>query len=305
MTNKIGRNDPCPCGSGKKLKKCHGSIQKRPPPPPITVVPARYPKPITHHFVGNEEGWSARPGLLAARIQVIPAESLDAGLVDLWRGWGQRMKELGLTDSHMASLSADARHKLRGVRYHLDNYRRREDELLQKFKLKHHAPAGATMVEDDASLIFEMEAFLFQAKSSLDMLMRLLRGLGFASIGHSFGDKGDDVLKALDNLPRSCEEQKAAMKRLVTEAQAAWMRDMIATRDNVAHNGELHDLVCFQEEPYIGDPTVLIRYPTMPSGERVRLYLERIETNLREFVRAFCQMAFQAAAMNRSGTTEG
>ena len=24
MTNKIGRNDPCPCGSGKKYKYCHG-----------------------------------------------------------------------------------------------------------------------------------------------------------------------------------------------------------------------------------------------------------------------------------------
>jgi len=24
-TPKIGRNDPCPCGSGKKYKKCHGS----------------------------------------------------------------------------------------------------------------------------------------------------------------------------------------------------------------------------------------------------------------------------------------
>jgi SEC-C motif-containing protein len=23
--NKTGRNDPCPCGSGKKYKKCHGS----------------------------------------------------------------------------------------------------------------------------------------------------------------------------------------------------------------------------------------------------------------------------------------
>jgi preprotein translocase subunit SecA len=23
-TNKIGRNDPCPCGSGKKYKACHG-----------------------------------------------------------------------------------------------------------------------------------------------------------------------------------------------------------------------------------------------------------------------------------------
>lgn len=23
--NKVGRNDPCPCGSGKKYKKCHGA----------------------------------------------------------------------------------------------------------------------------------------------------------------------------------------------------------------------------------------------------------------------------------------
>jgi preprotein translocase subunit SecA len=23
--DRVGRNDPCPCGSGKKYKKCHGS----------------------------------------------------------------------------------------------------------------------------------------------------------------------------------------------------------------------------------------------------------------------------------------
>jgi uncharacterized protein YecA (UPF0149 family) len=23
--DRIGRNDPCPCGSGKKYKKCHGA----------------------------------------------------------------------------------------------------------------------------------------------------------------------------------------------------------------------------------------------------------------------------------------
>jgi uncharacterized protein YecA (UPF0149 family) len=23
--SKAGRNDPCPCGSGKKYKKCHGA----------------------------------------------------------------------------------------------------------------------------------------------------------------------------------------------------------------------------------------------------------------------------------------
>jgi preprotein translocase subunit SecA len=24
-TRKVGRNDPCPCGSGKKYKRCHGA----------------------------------------------------------------------------------------------------------------------------------------------------------------------------------------------------------------------------------------------------------------------------------------
>ena len=24
---KVGRNDPCPCGSGKKYKQCHGRLQ--------------------------------------------------------------------------------------------------------------------------------------------------------------------------------------------------------------------------------------------------------------------------------------
>jgi preprotein translocase subunit SecA len=23
---KVGRNDPCPCGSGKKFKHCHGRL---------------------------------------------------------------------------------------------------------------------------------------------------------------------------------------------------------------------------------------------------------------------------------------
>ncbi len=26
-TPKVGRNDPCPCGSGKKYKKCHGKVE--------------------------------------------------------------------------------------------------------------------------------------------------------------------------------------------------------------------------------------------------------------------------------------
>ncbi|MEW6759152.1 MAG: SEC-C metal-binding domain-containing protein, partial [Acidobacteriota bacterium] len=29
-----GRNDPCPCGSGKKFKKCCLGKDPQPPPPP-------------------------------------------------------------------------------------------------------------------------------------------------------------------------------------------------------------------------------------------------------------------------------
>ena len=29
---RIGRNDPCPCGSGKKYKKCHGAAVAAPRP---------------------------------------------------------------------------------------------------------------------------------------------------------------------------------------------------------------------------------------------------------------------------------
>ena len=25
-SHKVGRNDPCPCGSGKKYKHCHGKL---------------------------------------------------------------------------------------------------------------------------------------------------------------------------------------------------------------------------------------------------------------------------------------
>jgi preprotein translocase subunit SecA len=26
VEHKVGRNDPCPCGSGKKYKHCHGAM---------------------------------------------------------------------------------------------------------------------------------------------------------------------------------------------------------------------------------------------------------------------------------------
>jgi preprotein translocase subunit SecA len=39
--NKVGRNDPCPCGSGRKFKKCHGQPGAPPLNVPISSTDAR------------------------------------------------------------------------------------------------------------------------------------------------------------------------------------------------------------------------------------------------------------------------
>ncbi len=57
MKEEIGRNDPCPCGSGKKYKKCCGS-----------------PKAAQHTF----EVIKSDSGSLAERISNITKDDLGA-----------------------------------------------------------------------------------------------------------------------------------------------------------------------------------------------------------------------------------
>lgn len=43
MNEKVGRNDPCPCGSGKKYKSC---CMNKPKPPPFKAKLLSQPKQI-------------------------------------------------------------------------------------------------------------------------------------------------------------------------------------------------------------------------------------------------------------------
>lgn len=40
---KVGRNDPCPCGSGKKFKKCHGKQSGNKPIQATVIQPESNP----------------------------------------------------------------------------------------------------------------------------------------------------------------------------------------------------------------------------------------------------------------------
>src|ERR1019366_487723 len=50
---KIGRNDPCPCGSGKKYKHCCGEVQVASVRPVDTSIPETIQAALDHHQAGR------------------------------------------------------------------------------------------------------------------------------------------------------------------------------------------------------------------------------------------------------------
>jgi hypothetical protein len=52
--SKIGRNEPCPCGSGKKYKKCHGSSTTVSAPPPPQKKPRFEVRKLEPHEIPPE-----------------------------------------------------------------------------------------------------------------------------------------------------------------------------------------------------------------------------------------------------------
>lgn len=77
MDSKIGRNDPCPCGSGKKYKQC--CLDKEPvPKSPSLLVPSAASEPAKRKFkavVLNQASPAPKqPPNLMDRIFGVPEE---------------------------------------------------------------------------------------------------------------------------------------------------------------------------------------------------------------------------------------
>lgn len=297
MSSKIGRNDPCWCGSGKKLKKCHGTQARTTNSVAgFRVIPPKPPQPITTHTVQIGNRFEVRPGLLAAKLTTQPIETVDREINALMQKWGnvldKRADPLN-DDNSVCDRLRDVEHKMLGVRYHKNNYFQHEDALIARFAANHTPPAGVEMEDKDARLIYELEGFLYQMKSCLDMLAQLLRSTGYHSVGDSFGDHGERLIKQLNNPPSNRTEQSKRLVDLIVEAQSSWLDEAINLRDSMAHQGFLKGFNYFVQKPYLGHGTADISYPTMPNGERVRKYIERVEGLLINFVDSFVNAALE------------
>jgi hypothetical protein len=91
------------------------------------------------------------------------------------------------------------KHKLSAVRYHLDNFRREENDWINKYKTSIAGGESCNIVEENPKIIYEVEAFLFQVKSCLDILNVTIRIALNLPYGHLYKNGGQQLISSLEN----------------------------------------------------------------------------------------------------------
>ena len=270
------RNAPCPCGSRLKYKKCCGASNKS-----FEVKPQNVPEVISNHMVSRNGGrtWEKRPGTLAAIIRGVKPEDLDKRVFDFLAKAISTSNDL--TNKRLKRKLVDCRHKLQAVKYHLSTIETEIRERVKEYESNHLAGSGVFFEIENPRLVYETEAFLFQTKSSLDVLTQamgcLVRPLkSMNTFAKKKGCAGGKVILALKK--NGYEELGSFFEKERTE----WIQEVVEMRDRITHYSELKGFNCFIEEPYKGEEEVAIHYPTMPSGEKVEVYCESIYDRLVE-----------------------
>lgn len=282
MKEKIGRNDPCPCGSGRKYKKCCLNKDKHSPFLPnesFKTAVKKKPTPINHHLESNDGGrsWRQAPGCLAVRLACKPVESSNIEIDDIF-------KSLDKTKLSDTGLNACI-HKLYAVKYHLDNFVSREILQVQKLKENCSPPAGAQIEEIDSVFIYELESFLFQVKSSLDVLTI---GVINKSLGFSLGTYApQQIIDASEKNKKTIGEQKASKIEKIVSENRDWIEEVNEMRIQITHLSDLKNFCCFIVLPFAGGDEVTICYPSMPDGTRATKYIESIWQKLLYFYKSF------------------
>ena len=262
-------NVPCACGSGKKYKECCGKPEKS-----FHVEPKNEPKVIDYYLTSPDGvNWTKKPGNIIAMISGSKPEDTDERIDEIINRAikvAEKAENKGLVER-----LRNCRHKLYAVRYHLRTILIEIKQRVEEFEKEYSAGSGVYIEIENPRLVFETEAFLFQVKSSLDLLVQALgRVIPPLNSMHTFKKKtiegfehaGGTVIVALNE--NSFEE----LGKIFEENRGNWIQDLVPMRDTISHYSRLKGFHCFVEEPYRGGGQVTIHYPLMPSGIRVDEY---------------------------------
>jgi hypothetical protein len=248
------------------------------------VTPKGKPEIVDYHIESKNGGrtWERKPGLLALRVDirssVVSKEEIDELFKEVWKAGSNLGRELNV-----------CQHKLYAVRYHMDNFASEEQAQVQKFKEDYTPPGGVQMQRENPVLIYEMESFLFQVKSSLDVLaVGLLNKLFGLKLG-SFGTKM--VIDALKSEEHKVGTQKVNKLKSIIETNKDWIEELNEMRVQITHYSDLEGFLCFLEVPFTGGEECTIYYPSMPDGTRATQYMDSIWKKLLSFYKTFLTAA--------------
>jgi hypothetical protein len=269
-----GRNEPCFCGSGRKYKDCHL-------------------KP----FYPNEYFSCKISGFDTIKFENrLPNNYFEVGLVDVNYGsplpWDNEISKLlkiftsvdlienNRWENRVKHRLSKIHHKLHAVRYHIESFKNFESNTISEFKNYIIASTTMNKIYDDPLLIYNLESFLFQSKSFLDVFSQLI-AVSFRSESTTYANFGDDLIKIFQKKLNNEKSEEIRRVMNVIKAARVWVKELVGMRDEVTHFSDLEGLSCFFiMQSKESDEQVRVYYPSLPSGERVTTYMDTIWNNI-------------------------
>lgn len=270
----------------KRKRHNKPEIDKR--EPSFQVKPQNRPEVIDYYMSSPDgKNWTKQPGNIVAMISGFKPGDLGEeinSIIDPISKISQEKQNQRLSEKLF-----DCRHKLHAVRYHLHTLKTEISECIKEFEKSYSAGTGIAQEMENPRLVYETEAFLFQVKSSLDLLAQTLGCVipPLSSV-RTFRSKmidgvkqaGGTVISAL--LANGFEK----LSDVFETHRKAWIQELVEMRDTITHYSQLRNFHSFIEEPYMGGGQVTIHYPTMPSGTRVDTYCQTVYDALLDLYRS-------------------
>ncbi len=274
MSDKIGRNTPCPCGSGKKYKKCclHKSAIDQASPMPLHGSPSGL-------LVFRDGQWQKTGKRLKATIMYKTEADIDLEIENLISGM---LKNVDQSATALRHAIFDSKHKLYGVRWHHQRFLQTVEETKQKIAAQGPGIVGVASQRQDPSIIYVLEDFLFQVKSSIELLEAPIKiGLKIPKVKNVKKQQskceevsGKRLLDALRGM------QHESLADMLENQWKQWIFDLTKMRNIVAHQSQLKGFSCFVEDAIEQGGAHIITPPKMPSGEFADEYCQKTWTNL-------------------------
>jgi hypothetical protein len=315
MSNPIGRNDPCPCGSGKKYKKCclpkAGPVSP-PPPVPGDSLPEEEPsmEEAAEEFLSTLDETDNLPKLLGWDVfdfQVDLFDPVIEGLGDCFSEHEHRMDESRRDELEALGLEIHATPEMRSrVAEELEQRAKKARDSETRF-LAHTAMLGLEDVTIEAECVGLLRVLYHH-----HLLLRLLERFELAKAENDSLDK--ELFELARKAGKSFDENdvrelhgrlsglgEGALPYLETFAQGVWLTDAAAPLIELAGRfpcaraaGILYELACTSETESI-DRMILAALSKMPGHAWPSLMFRAGDPEEPKYGRMFCYAALSGA----------